>query len=345
MPNSEKPISSSAARKNLGHTLNEHRALAMLVFLFLGLSVFAPNFFSIYNFRTILTGASLSAICAVGFTIIFILGQLDLSIGAVLMLSGMLCIGLQPSLGWTGSFLAAAGSGVMVGLVNGLLVSKAKINSFIVTLGTQIITFGLMHLYSDGGSKAVNDFRVADMLEREILWIFTPLSLITIAIVLLFALMMTRTRFGKGFFVVGGNSETAWLAGLNRDRYIIIGFIICDGLAAVGGALFAMKLASVTSYAILGNKTLLQVIAAVIIGGTLITGGKGDIVKSFFGVLVLISVNNGIGCFGLGFEVQMFVNGIILALVVLYEAYTVYKKNLLKGQRPNLLQELEKSKA
>lgn len=331
---------------NLVHFLDKNRALFMLIFagVFFTVHPGARNFLTEYNIRTILTGSSLSGICAVGFTLIFILGQIDLSIGSVLMLSGMLTVGLQPALGWALSTTIAVLSGVAVGFVNGILVSKVKINSFIVTLGSMIIVRGLMHWYCDGGAKSVDDYDIADWLEMPLLGILTPMTLITIGIMLLFAFILTSTRYGRGFFIVGGNAETAWLAGLNKDRYLIAGFIICDGLAAVGGAIFAMKLASSTAYAILGTKTLMQVIAAIIIGGTLMTGGRGSIVKSFIAVLFLVTVNNGFGCFGFGFEVQIFVNGLILALVVLYEAYTLYRRDLLRGQRPYLLEELENMK-
>ncbi len=321
--------------------LDRNRALFMLLIAVVIFGSFAKNFLTEYNIRTVLQGATLSGICAVGFTIIFILGQLDLSIGSVLMLSGMLTVGFYEQLGWAGGATIGIISGMVVGLVNGLLVSKVKINSFIVTLGTMIVVRGLMHYYCDGGAIAVDDFDLADWLDMPILGVLTPLTIITFIIVAIFAFLLVNTRYGRGFFMVGGNAETAWLAGLNRDKYIIVGFIICDGLAAVGGALFAMKLSSSTANAILGAKTLMQVIAAVIIGGTLMTGGRGSIIKSFIAVLFLIAVNNGFGCFGFGFEVQIFVNGVILALVVLYEAYTVYKRDLLRGQRQYLLEELE----
>ena len=154
----------SIAKKRFGGRslpgfLDNNRAMLMLVLLFSGLSAFAPNFFSIHNVTTILKGASLNAIVAIGFTVIFILGQLDLSIGAVVMLCGMLTIGLQPAFGWFGSISLAVLAGASAGLINGLLVVKAKINSFIVTLGTMTVLTGLMHLYSKGGSKAIDDFR------------------------------------------------------------------------------------------------------------------------------------------------------------------------------------------
>lgn len=320
--------------------LNEHRALLMLVALFAYLSAFAPNFLSIENATTILKGASLNAIVAIGFTLILVLGQLDLSIGAVVMLCGMLTVGLQPQLGWAGSIGVSLLAGAAVGLVNGWLVVKARINSFIVTLGTMIIVMGLMHLYSDGGSKSVDDFRFADWLETPLLPFLPPIVIVTLALVGGFSVFLNRTRYGRGFFVVGANPETAWRAGLNRDRYLMAGFCLCSLTAAAGGSLFAASLSSMTSAAVLGNRTLMTVLAAVIIGGTVMTGGKGSVLRSYFAVLMLTTLFNGIGCYGLGFEVQIFVNGLILALVVLYEAFAIHRHNLLKGQRPNLLLEV-----
>ncbi len=311
----------------------------MLVLLFLALSVFAPNFFSIHNVTTILKGASLNAIVAIGFTVIFILGQLDLSIGAVVMLCGMLAIGLQPAFGWVGSITLAVLAGASVGLINGLLVVKARINSFIVTLGTMTVVTGLMHLYSKGGSKAIDDFRFADWLETPLVPFFPPIVIITLVLVFAFTLFLNRTPTGRAFFIIGGNPETAWLAGLKRDSYLIAGFIICGLTAAIGGVLFAASLSSMTSAAVLGNRTLMTVLSAVIIGGAIMSGGKGSVLKSYFAVLLLTTLCNGIGCFGLGFEVQIFVNGIILALVVLYEAYVIYKHDLIKGQKPDLIEE------
>jgi len=323
--------------------LNSNRALLMLAVLFLMLSLFAPNFFSAHNITTILKGASLNAIVAIGFTVVFILGQLDLSIGAVVMLCGMLAIGLQPQFGWTGSIILTILAGASVGLINGLLVVKARINSFIVTLGTMTVVTGLMHLYSKGGSKAIDDFRFADWLETPLVPFLPPIVIITLVMVLVFTLFLNRTPTGRAFFIIGGNPETAWLAGLKRDSYLIAGFIICGLTAAIGGMLFAASLSSMTSAAILGNRTLMTVLSAVIIGGAIMSGGKGSVLKSYFAVLMLTTLFNGIGCFGLGFEVQIFVNGVILALVVLYEAYVIYKHDLVKGQKPDLIKEIQET--
>lgn len=328
----------------INQLLNKHRALFFFLILFAFLSVFAPNFFNTYNFTAILKGASLNAIVAIGFTVILIAGELDLSIGSMVMLAGMLVIGLQPSLGWTLSIIVSTLSGVIVGLVNGILVTKAKIDSFIVTLGMMIILEGVMHLYSGGNSMFAGDFVLADWLETAIIPLLPPRVIITIILIAISALILKKTRFGRGIYMVGGNAETAWLAGLNRDLYKISAFVISSTMSALGGILFAMSLASMAGNAILGNRTLMTVLAAVIIGGTGLNGGKGNVIKSVFGVLLLTTLFNGIGCFGLGFEIQIFLNGLILAVVVLYEAYAEYRHKLMKGQRAGLMEELEDGK-
>ena len=320
---------------------NEHRALAMLAVMYAGLSCFAPNFFSAQNTAAILKGAALNGVVAVGFTLVLILGQLDLSIGANVLLSGMLTIGLQPRFGWAGAVSAALASGAAIGLVNGFLVVRARINSFIVTLGVMTVVTGLMHLYSGGGSKFIDDFRVADALAAPLFRVLSPMAAITLALVLGAEFLLRYTRAGRNVFMVGGNPEAAWLAGLNRDAILLSGFVICGLTAAGGGSLFAASLASMTSSAVLGTRTLMTVLAAVIIGGASMTGGKGSVLKSYFAVLMLTALFNGIGCFGFGFEVQIFVNGAILAGVVLYEAYAEYRHGLLKGRRPGLMQEAE----
>ncbi len=327
-------------KSGFAHILNEQRALVMLVLLFCFLSLFAPNFLSVHNITTILKGASLNAVVAVGFTLVMILGQLDLSIGAVVMLCGMLAVGLQPQLGWTGSIPVSLAAGGTVGLVNGLFVVKARVNSFIVTLGTMTIVMGLTHLYSEGGSRAIDDFGLADWLDRPVLPLLPPMTLITLLLVAVSTVFLAKTGPGRNFFLVGGSPEAAWLAGLNRDRYLMAGFVLCGLTAAAGGALFAAGQSSMTSSAVLGTRTLMTVLAAVIIGGTLMSGGKGSVLKSYFAVLLLNTLFNGIGCFGLGFEVQIFANGLILAVVVLYEAWALHRQELLQGQRPDLMGEV-----
>ena len=143
-------------------------------------------------------------------------------------------------------------------VVNGLLVVKARVHSFIVTLGTMTIVTGLMHLYSDGGSKAISDYGLRDWLQAPLLPLLPPSVIFTLLLVAGFSVFLNRTAFGRGFFMVGGNPETAWLAGLNRDRYLVLGFVLCSGTAALGGILLWAARVSVGH--VLGGIRLLVVL-------------------------------------------------------------------------------------
>lgn len=320
----------------------DHYRIYLIFVLVSAFSIaFAPNFFNVFNLTNILRGMSLNAMVAIGFTIVMICGQLDLSIAAILNLGAILVIGLQPTLGWGLSLLIAVLAGIAAGTINGLLVAKAQINSFIVTIGTTTIIQGLIYIYSRGSSINTMDFTLPDWIETPLLPMLPPRVIITLVVVILFEIIMTRTRYGRSFFMVGGNKETAWLAGLSTNKTIISAFAISGLTASLGGALFAISQSSaVPNMGEKGVSPQMTVIAATIIGGTSMAGGIGSVTKSLFAVLSMSILFNALNCFGAGYEVQVFVSGLVLALVVLYEAYALYKQDLIKGQRPALMREL-----
>ena len=139
--------------------------------------------------------------------------------------------------------------------------------------------------------------------------------------------------------MVGGNSQTAWLAGVDSTKYTIAAFVISGTMAAIGGVLFGMEGAAATLK--LGDSSLMYIISATIIGGTAMSGGKGGVFRTFMAILTLDMLYNGIILFGLGNEVRIFIAGVILASVVLYEAFAAYRHERIVGQRPELLKELE----
>lgn len=330
---------------NVQDFLDTNRIYFLLIAVFLFMSLFAPNFFTLFNFTNILRGSVLGAMAAIGFTVVMISGQLDLSIATVINLGAVLVIGMQPGLGWPLAILVGVLSGVVVGLVNGLLVAKAKINSFIVTLGTMTILQGMTYMYTKGGSLNITNFDFGDWLEKPVIPLLPPRVIIAVAMIAIFEIMLIRTRYGKGFFVVGGNKNTAWLAGLNTDNYIISSFIMSGFTAAFSGVLFAISISSaVPNMGEKGVSPLMTVIAATIIGGTSMAGGKGSITKSAVAVLVLTMLSNGLNCFGTGYEVQIFASGAVLSIVVLYEAYNLYKQDKIKGLRTALLKHVSSQK-
>lgn len=328
-------------KRNILNMIDENRIYFILALVFFFNIIFAPHFFNTFNLTNILLATSLEAMVSIGFTVVMICGHMDLSIASTINLGAILIIGFQPKLGWGMSFIIAILAGVVVGIINGILVAKGKIHSFIVTLGTMTIVQGLIYLYSHGSSLNVTDFSLADWIDTAKIPMLPPRVIITIIAVIGFEIWLKKTRYGKGFFMVGGNRETAWLAGFNTDRYLINAFTLSGFMAALGGCLFAISISSaVPNMGSQGVSPLMIVLAATIIGGTSMAGGKGGIIKSAVAVLALTTLFNGLNCLGAGYEVQIFASGLVLALVVLYEAYALYRQDKIKGQKTALLLEL-----
>jgi len=320
---------------------DKYRIYILFVAVFAFMSLLAPRFFNVFNFTTILNAVAMNATVAIGFTVVMICGQLDLSIGTVITFAGVLTMGLQPFLGFAGAVVVAVAGGAIVGLVNGLLVTKARINSFIVTLGTMTILQGSIYQFSGGNSISVTTdqvFTISDFLGKNLLPLVTPRVLITLVLVVVVEFVLRRTRSGRNFYIVGGNRATAWLAGIATDRYITSAFVLSGVTAAIGGVVSVLVSTAATLK--LGENSLMYVISATIIGGTAMSGGKGGVLRSVVAIMTLEMLYTGIILFGLGNEVKIFFAGLILAYVVLYEAYAVYRHDKTLGQRPELMKEL-----
>ncbi len=328
-------------KKNLLALGDKFRIYILFVLVFAFMSLFAPRFFNVFNLTSLLKSISMNASVAIGFTIVMICGQLDLSIGTVITFAGVLVLGLQPSLGFTAAAVVAVIAGGLVGWLNGLLVTKGKINSFIVTLGTMTILQGAIYQFSGGNSISVSTpeaFVVSDFLGKSLIPLVTPRILISLILVAIMEFVLRRTRAGRNFYIVGGNRSTAWLAGIHTDRYTIVAFVLSSVGAAIGGVFSVLESTSATLK--LGENSLMYVISATIIGGTAMSGGKGGVLRSVIAILTLEMLYTGIILFGLGNEVKIFIAGLILAYVVLYEAYATWKHEKSLGQRPELMKEL-----
>jgi len=326
--------------------VDKNRIFLLFAVVSIFMSLFAPRFFNVFNLTAIMKTVAMNACVAIGFTIVMICGQLDLSIGTVITFAGVLGLVLKGPLGYAVSVPVAIAAGAAVGLFNGLLVAKAKINSFIVTLGTMTILQGAIYTMTKGNTVSLSTpdaFVVADFLAKPLLPLVTPRILITVALVLVAEVFLRRTRSGRNFFLVGGNRNTAWLAGIKTDAYIIVAFVLSGALAAVGGVFFAMESSAATLK--LGDQSLMYVLSATIIGGTAMSGGKGGVFRTVVAILTLEMLYTGIILFGFGNEVKIFIAGLILATVVLYEAYAVYKHEREVGKRPELVKELEAAAA
>ena len=319
--------------------LNNFRIYIIFVLLFSTMSIFAPNFFNAFNISNILRTMVLNAIVIIGFTIVVICGHLDLSVLAVINLAGNITISLSLLTGnWFISIAVAVVAGAAIGLLNGILTTKAGINSFIVTLGMLTAVQGLVYLYNNGATVSTIDFTMADWLDNTAIPILANRAIIAIVLVLIFQFLLRRTAYGRSFYLIGGNIQTAWLAGIKTDRFLIAAFTLSGIFSALGGSIFACSLASaMANIGERGVNPLMIIIAATVLGGTSLSGGNGSIMKSFFGVLTLTVLFNALTCFKAGYEMQIFISGLVLMLVIFLEAYSSYRKSITKGQKKELL--------
>ena len=321
----------SNARPSWQAVLAENRIFVLLALVFVVMTVIAPHFATLANQTTILKGMSLNVLPVVGLTLVMICGHIDLSIGTSLTLGGMLTIGLQPELGWPAAILIGTLAGLVVGTINGLLVAKLKIDSFIVTLGAMIVTQGLVYIYANGGVLTVSDFNLGNWLDKPWIPLLPPRVIISVALGLLFGFLLVRTAVGRGLFLVGGNPAAARNAGLPVQRYLIGAFALSGMLSALGGALFSASISS--AMPTMGNHSLMEVITAVIIGGTAMTGGRGNIVRNMVALLALTMLYNGLELMGAGWEARKMAAGFVLGAVILYEAI-LEKTRTLDAGRP-----------
>ena len=332
----------STRLRRLGALLQRGRLLLLGVAVFGVMAVLAPKEFPTpENFANILRATSTDVLAAAGFTLVLLCGQLDLSVGAAMTTGGAVAMLLQPALGWAGALAAVAVAGLAIGLFNGTLVSKVRINSFIVTLGTLTILQGLNRALLGGGSVSLDNvaagMRAVDWLQPVMPW--SPRVLLIFLPVVAMEIALRRTRVGRNVYLMGGNPQTAWYAGIRTGRYLMGAFAVSGVLSALGGAFAAIS--QNTAMPNLGDKSLMLIVAAVIAGGTAMAGGRGSVVMSIVALVILNALTNGLSYLGASKSVKLIANGAVLAVVIIADAWRTRRHNRVRGQRRELLAELE----
>lgn len=322
--------------------INTYRSyIFLLIVLIFG--AFSQNFFTMFNIKSLLSSTSLYTFIGIGFTVCMIAGHMDLSVGYMATAGALVVLGMHTLTGlpWAVSILIAVAVGAIVGIVNGLLVTKAKIHSFIATLGMQYVIRGGMYIYCEGKEISVKgDYGLTDKLSSVPIKFlpFNVLFIITLICVIAFSIMLAYTRFGRNIYMLGGNLETAWLAGINSDRATIIVFMLSSISCALGGALFGIFQGTATPT--LGEKgiaPLMIAMTATIIGGTDIAGGKGKVLDTFISITAIVAMFSVVTSLLGKFEYQILLIGFVLALCVFYETLLKYIKQKEIGMRPNLI--------
>lgn len=278
--------------------------------LFVALGVLSPHFLELFNLANVARQISLYAIIAAGETIVMTSGGIDLSVGSVLALAGVLAA-MVNNTGSNGfaAILAGLGVGALCGLGNGVLVSRLRINPFIVTLGMLNIARGIVLVVTQGFPIPVYQGPVLVLGQGNLLGV--PLLFVFMGFIGVFiAVLLGRTRFGAHVKAIGSNEPAAWAMGINVPRVKLITYTLSGLLAGFSGVLLAGRLSAGQANAGIGWE--LDAIAAVIIGGTSLAGGEGSVVGSLVGAALLGIIRNALVLFGVSMYWQTVVIGCIL---------------------------------
>jgi ribose/xylose/arabinose/galactoside ABC-type transport system permease subunit len=307
--------------KNIGKRLSEYGigiALLIEIALFAYLS---PVFFTPDNILNVSLQISISAIIAVGMTFVILTSGIDLSVGALVALSGVITTSvLKVDLPFSLAFLLALAAGVALGVLSGFLagtfVTRFNITPFIVTLALMTVWRGTAYLYTDGrpiwGLPEAFNF----LGNGRIAQVPVP-TILMIVIYIIAYIVLKKTRFGRYVYAVGGNKEAARLAGINTNRILMSVYIICGTLAALSGMILSSRMNSGQPNS--GLMYELDVIAAVVVGGASLFGGRGSIIGTFIGALLIGILKNGLNLLNVNSYAQQVVVGVVILLAVMLD--------------------------
>ena len=311
-------------RERIFGEIQRRGALVVLIAVVIVAALTLDQFFTGSNIENILLHASFVGLIAVGMTFVIITGGVDLSVGSLAALGAVLA-GLSVGAGWPLALIVPTLACGVIGLVNGLLIAKAGLPFFIVTLAGLLGFRGLALALSGAqtipipGPPAFVWFG-----QGQILGLDVPIIIMLVAFAI-GALVLNRTRYGEALFAVGGSEDAARLAGVQVDRVKIIAYTTSGALSGLAGALVAAWLSAGQPLA--GQAWELYAIAAVVLGGTLLTGGAGTMLGTLAGVLLFFTIQNVINQVGtLTSYVQQMVIGAFVIVVVAAQTYLARKR-------------------
>lgn len=300
------------------HLLNRNRIFFPLVtLLFLGVvaSIVSPHFLTSTNVKNVASQLAIGAILAIGEATVVLAGGIDLSVGSVLAISGAVAAILMK---WCQipillSILSGLGTGIMAGFLNGIVVVKVRIPSFIVTLAMAATTRGLTLVIT--GGKPVSGFAVPFRALAGHLGPFPILFLISVLLAIVWQLVVTYTRFGRHLYALGGNEIAARLVGVNVDRVKLLAFTFSGLCAGLAGVLLNARLNA--AYPTAGEGYELDAIAAAVLGGVSLSGGIGSILGAYVGAIVMTVLGNILNLLKVAAFYQYIAKGVILAIAAI----------------------------
>jgi ribose/xylose/arabinose/galactoside ABC-type transport system permease subunit len=310
----KRPAQGDFSLRATGKLLLRHSHVVALVVLIIAAAIASPYFFEVRNIMNLLRGAAPMAVVAIGMTIVILNKGIDLSVGSIVGVSSM-CVGVVMPHSPVLAIVAALVSGVLLGVVNGLLITKARLQPFIATLAMLIFARGIVYIVTDGANIVVR---------QPPAWFSfigsgyvgpVPVPVIIAAIVWgVAAYILGSLRFGRHIYAVGANEEAARLYGIQVDWVKIRVYAISGLLGAIAGIMIVSRLTVAEPNA--GQLIELDAISATLIGGTTFDGGIGGVHGTILGVLILAILGNVLNLIGISPFVQMLLQGVIIVLAV-----------------------------
>ena len=317
-------MNNTLEKRSLSDILQKYGALFTLILVVLALAIISPDFRTMDNFMKLLRQASVNGLIAFGMTAVILTGGIDLSVGSTLAVSSLVCAmmmkaGIDPIV----SMIAALALGIGLGCISGVLVTKGRLQPFIATLITMTVYRGLTLILS-GGKPVSNLIAAGDTgasaavfsgFGKGMLWeIPVPVIIFAICFVI-FLFVLSRTVTGRRIYATGSNEKAARLAGVNTDSIKLFVYAISGMFAAIGGLVILSRLGSAQPTA--GQGYELDAIAAVALGGTSMSGGRGTLYGTLIGVLIIAVLNNGLNILDVSSYYQDVVKGVVILLAVL----------------------------
>jgi ribose transport system permease protein len=314
-----KQIRQFRARKGVKAIQNKSGILLGLLILVTFFAIKAPNFLSQKNLLNILLQSSITAIVALGMTMVITGGGIDLSVGSVLAISSIVSANfMTDGMPMPLSILLGIAIGTGFGVVNGFIISRTSIAPFIVTLGMQSIARGIVYIICNGVPitklpVAFNVFgggKIAGVVPVPVVFM--------LAFAVLAFIILHRSKFGRHIFAVGSNENTAYLSGVNVVKVKQSMYIFCSAFAAIAGIIYASRVISGQPNAGEGYET--DAIAATVIGGTSMAGGQGSIVGTVMGALIMGILSNGLNMLSINYYYQKVTIGVVIIGAVYMDA-------------------------
>lgn len=303
--------------KKISELLTKLGPLLALLVLVLTVSIMNPNFLSPSNLLNLLRQVSANGFIAFGMTFVILTGGIDLSVGSTLALSSAFTASLianqvNPAIAVFVGLL----SGFLLGAMNGLLIAKGKMAPFIATLATMTIYRGSTLVFTNGNpiTGLGNSFFFSFIGRGYLFGIPFPVVLMFLIFILLY-ILLHKTAFGRKTYAIGGNEKAAFIAGVKIDRIKVLIYALSGLMASISGMIITSRLNSAQPNA--GQAYEMDAIAAVVLGGTSLSGGRGRIFGTLIGALIIGTLNNGLNLLGVSSFYQQIVKGIVIVIAVL----------------------------